>query len=180
MSICPSTSLPEEAKIIQKAALFTFFSQCFSCFFLTLLLISFSVNPSFLIYFSFLLISTIHPYLTSFLSWHLSLSTSEEDGGRSLLSCDLHCSGYFPHQCSWKNYCPPFNAEMTGYSKLEISPMTTNSLSLQVLALTWNSLEYLNSSLPFLERLSFSSLWIVTSPQLYYNSSNPSSILGHP
>ena len=54
---------------------------------------------------------------------------------------------------------------MTGYSRLEISPMTTNSLSLQVLALTWNALEYLDSSLPFLGRLSFSSLWIVTSPQ---------------
>ena len=37
MSIYPSASLPEEAKIIQKVALFTLFSQCSFGFFLTLL-----------------------------------------------------------------------------------------------------------------------------------------------
>ena len=173
MSICPSTSLPKEAKIIQKVALFTFFSQCSSCFFLTLLSIPFFVNPSFLKYFSFLLISTIHPYLTSFLSWHLSLSTSEENSERSLLSCDLHCSDHFLINVVDKAI--DFNVEVTGYSKLEISPMTTDFLSLQVLTLTWNALKYLDSSLPFLGRLSSSSPWIVASPQLYCNFLDPSS-----
>ena len=54
-----------------------------------------SVKPLPFIYFSFSHIPTIHPYLTSFLSWHFFLSVSEEDSGRNLLSYDLHCSSHF-------------------------------------------------------------------------------------
>ena len=71
------------------------FVQYFSLFQILVFQISFSINPIFLIYFSFLYISTIHPYLTSFPSSHLFVSISEEDGGRSLLNCDLHCLGHF-------------------------------------------------------------------------------------
>ena len=49
----------------------------------------------FLIYFYLHHISTIHFYLPSLLTWHLLPFTSEEDGGRSLLSCSLHYSGHF-------------------------------------------------------------------------------------
>ena len=52
-------------------------------------------NLIFLIYFTFSHISTIHPYLTYFLSWHLFLSISEESGGKNLLSCDLYYSSHF-------------------------------------------------------------------------------------
>ena len=68
------------------------FSQCFSRFFSLswhLCLDPFLCKP----HFSY--ISTIHPYLTYLLSWHLSLPVSEEHGGRNLLSYDLHCSGHF-------------------------------------------------------------------------------------
>ena len=55
----------------------------------------FPMLSPFLIYFYLHHISTIHFYLTSLLSWHLLPFTSEEDVGKSLLSCALHCSDYF-------------------------------------------------------------------------------------
>ena len=64
----------------------------FSSFFVS---IPFLVLSPFLIYFYFYHILTIHSHLTPILSWHLLLLTSKEDGGRNLLSCDLHCSSHF-------------------------------------------------------------------------------------
>ena len=66
---------------------FSFLDTCVCLFF--------SENPIFLIYSSLLHILTFHLYLTNLYSWHLSLFTFEEGGRRSLLSCDLHCSGHF-------------------------------------------------------------------------------------
>ena len=40
-------------------------------------------------------ILTIHFYLTPLLFRHFLPFTSEEGGGRNLLSCDLHYSGHF-------------------------------------------------------------------------------------
>ena len=61
----------------------------------SLFLIPFPMFSSFLIYLYLHHISTIHFYLPSLLTWHLLPFTSEEDGGRSLLSCSLHYSGHF-------------------------------------------------------------------------------------
>ena len=64
-------------------------------------LIKFNLTMSFPMLFPFLIylylhhIFTIHFYLTSLLFWHLLPFTSEEDGGRNLLSCNLHCLGHF-------------------------------------------------------------------------------------
>ena len=78
--------------------------------------ILFSINPSFLIYFSYPHISTIHHYLTSFSFWHSSLFPSEEGGRRSLLSYDLHYSGHFlinavdkavAHHLMWRRQATP-------------------------------------------------------------------------
>ena len=90
--------------------------------------IIFSANPPLIRYFSFPYISTIHPYLTNLLSWHLSLSKSKEGGRRSLLSYDLHCSGHFLINAADK-VVAHYNAKVTSYSKLETSSMIIDSLS---------------------------------------------------
>ena len=99
MSKCLLRSLPEEANVIQKVALFTLFSQCSSCFFFIswyLCLVPFSLKTlSFLYTPPSFHILTFHFYLTNLSPWHLSFFTSEESDRKSLLSCDLHCSGHF-------------------------------------------------------------------------------------
>ena len=102
MGIYPSTNSPEETKFVHIVTLFTLLSLssssssllCLSLFDASVMIL-FSMLILFLIYFYLYHISTLHSHLTSLLSWHLLLLTSEEDGERNLLRCDLHCSGHF-------------------------------------------------------------------------------------
>ena len=77
-------------------------SMCSSLFlFFSLSLSASSFPPSFPNALSFHYIAllhcilTIHFYLTPFHFRHLLPFTSEEGGGRNLLSCGLHCLGHF-------------------------------------------------------------------------------------
>ena len=102
MGIYPSTSSPEETKFVHVVTLFTLLSLssssssllCISLFDASVTIL-YSMLILFLIYFYLYHISTIHSHLTSLLSQHLLLLTSEEDGRRNLFSCYLHCSGHF-------------------------------------------------------------------------------------
>ena len=135
--------------------------------------IFFSVNPLFLIYSSFPHISTFHLYLTNLPSWHLSLFTSEEGGGRGLLRYDLHCSGHFLINAANKTvaYHLIRRQQATPNEKLPLWPLF---LSLQILLPTWNASESFDSSLPLLEWPSSSGSWPVASPHQYCNSSTSS------
>ena len=100
--IYPSTSLLKEAKFVQIVTLFTLLSLSSSvlCFCLFDTCVSFfffffSQCTFFSLYTSIFIISQPDSHLTPLLSWHLSLLTPEEDGGRNLLSFDLHCSSHF-------------------------------------------------------------------------------------
>ena len=67
----------------------------FLLFLFSLFSIPFPMLFPFILYLSFHHIFTIHFYLTSLLFRHLLPFTSEEDGGRNLLSSELHCSDHF-------------------------------------------------------------------------------------
>ena len=99
--IYPSTSLPEEAKFVQIVTLFTHLSLLLLllllCAYVLLILcldpfLSEHYFPSIPLPLSYL----NHPFSPNpYTLMTLSLLKLEEDGGRNLLSCDLHCSGHF-------------------------------------------------------------------------------------
>ena len=132
-----------------------------------------SVNPPFLIHSFLHHISTIHHNLTNLLLWHLSLFTFEEGGGRNLLSYNLHCSGHILINVADKAIAHQLmrRQKATPNYKLLLGSLI---LSLQIIVPTWNTSESFDSSLPLLGP------WTAAFPQLYCNSSTPSSILEHP
>ena len=125
-----------------------------SMFFLLL----FSVNPLFLIYSSLLHILTFHLYLTNLYSWHLSHFTSEEGGRRSLLSCDLHCSGYFLVNAGDKAVTHHLMRRQQATPNWKL-PLLSLILSLQTILPTWNASKSFVSSPPLLGRISSLGTW---------------------
>ena len=88
----------------------------------------------FLIYLYLYHISIIHSHLTSLLLWHLLLWTSEEDGGRNLLSCNLHCSGHFLINATDKTvvYHLMWMQQATPDQKFHYYPLTFTLFKLQL------------------------------------------------
>ena len=95
------TKTLEEAGFTKEIILFPFLPQCVLLYFSFSLSLCFFFPPSFPNALSFHYIAllhyilTIHFYLTPFHFRHLLPFTSEEGGGRNLLSCGLHCLGHF-------------------------------------------------------------------------------------
>ena len=113
--LCPKTATKEESSLysetnesqalhkcsrgdwayIKSRTIHFLLSQCSSFCFLSLVPIPFSMLFSFLINLYLHHIFTIHFYLISHLFLRLLPFSSEEDGGRNLLSCGLHYSSHF-------------------------------------------------------------------------------------
>ena len=93
----------------------------------------------FLIYLYLYHISTIHSHLTSLLLWHLLLITSKEDGGRNLLSYDLHCSGHFLINATDKTvvYHLMRMQQATPDQKFHYYPLTFTLFRLQLSLIPW-------------------------------------------
>ena len=76
-----------------------------------------------------------HPsHLTSLLLWHLLLLTSDEDGERNLLSCDLHYSGHFLINATDKTvvYHLMWMQQATPDQKFHYYPLTFTLFRLQL------------------------------------------------
>ena len=129
---------------------FSFLDTCVCLFF--------SENPIFLIYSSLLHILTFHLYLTNLYSWHLSLFTFEEGGRRSLLSCDLHCSGHFLVNAADKPVTHHLMRKQQTTPNWKL-PLFSLILSLQTILPTWNASKSFVSSPPLLGRISFLGTW---------------------
>ena len=113
-----------------------------------------SVNPLPFICFSFSHILTIHPYLTSFLSWHLFLFVFKEGGGRNLLSYDLYCAGHFFINAANKTVAHHLMRRQQATLNWKL-PLWSQILSLSL------SLSLSSYPSPHLEHLRF--LWLIPS-----------------